>query len=154
MTSLDNSSKNSSKLNKIYFIFPIFALIGFIDSVYLAAKYYSGNISCSLISGCQEVLSSPYSEIAGVPVALLGALYYLFILIAIMLYIDSQNKWALKIVSVFPTIGFLFSIWLTYLQAYVIKSFCQYCILSALTSTILFILSIMIINKKEAKQLL
>lgn len=148
MTNLENSSKHSSKLNKIFYVFPIIALLGFVDAVYLTTKYYSGNINCSIISGCQEVLGSQYSDIIGIPLALLGSLYYLFVLIAAMLYIDSQNKWALKIISIFPTIGFLFSIWLTYLQAYVIKAFCQYCLLSALTSTILFVLSISIIKNK------
>jgi uncharacterized membrane protein len=149
MTNLENSSNQSSQLNKIFYILPVIALLGFIDAVYLTTKYYSGNINCSIISGCQEVLSSQYSAIVGIPLALLGALYYLFVLIAAIVYIDSRNKWALKIISIFPTIGFLFSIWLTYLQAYVIKAFCQYCILSALTSTILFILSLIIMKKNK-----
>jgi uncharacterized membrane protein len=148
MTNLDKSSE-TNLMNKIFYFFPVVALLGFIDAVYLTTKYYSGNINCSVISGCQEVLSSQYSAIVGIPLALLGALYYLFVLIAAMLYIDSQNKWALKIIFIFPTIGFIFSIWLTYLQAYVIKAFCQYCILSALTSTLLFIMSLIIIKKNK-----
>ena len=148
MTNLDKSSE-TNLMNKIFYFFPVVALLGFIDAVYLTTKYYSGNINCSVISGCQEVLSSQYSAIVGIPLALLGALYYLFVMIAAMLYIDSQNKWALKIIFIFPTIGFIFSIWLTYLQAYVIKAFCQYCILSALTSTLLFIMSLIIIKKNK-----
>ena len=149
MTNSDKLSEMSSpKSNKLIFTFIAVALAGFLDAVYLTVSHYTGYISCSVISGCQEVLASQYSEIFGIPLALLGALYYLFILINLLLYIDNQNKWSSLIISYITIFGFLFSLYLLYLMFFVIDALCQYCLLSATTSTLLLILSMLFIKKK------
>lgn len=138
-----------ASLNKLTFGFIGLALIGFLDAIYLTVSHYTGHINCSVISGCQEVLLSPYSKILGIPLALLGALYYLFIIINSLLYIDNQNKWSRIFLSYLPIFGFLFSLYLLYLMIFVIDALCQYCLLSAGSSTILFILSLILINKNK-----
>ena len=149
MTNLDKPLKTSSqKYNKLIYIFTAISLLGFLDAVYLTTSHYTGHITCSVISGCQEVLVSQYSEIFGIPLALLGAGYYLFILINSLLYIDNQNKYSKLVLSYIPIFGFLFSIYLIYLMFFVIEALCQYCLLSAGTSTLLFILGIILIKKK------
>ena len=149
MTNLDKPLKTSSqKYNKLIYIFTAISLLGFLDAVYLTTSHYTGHITCSVISGCQEVLVSQYSEIFGIPLALLGAAYYLFILINSLLYIDNQNKYSKLVLSYIPIFGFLFSIYLIYLMFFVIEALCQYCLLSAGTSTLLFILGIILIKKK------
>lgn len=141
------------KLNKFLITsFLVVALAGFADSVYLTTKYYIGTINCSVFSGCQEVLSSSYSDIFGIPTALLGAFFYLFILINILVYIQYKNKIATNVLAFIPTLGLLFSIWLVYLQLVVINAICIYCMGSALTSTLLFILSIFVLKTKNNKQ--
>ncbi|MCD4760630.1 vitamin K epoxide reductase family protein [bacterium] len=150
MTNLDNSSQQSSpKFNKVIYSFVAVALIGFLDAVYLTTSHYTGHITCSVITGCQEVLVSQYSTILGIPVALLGTLYYLFILLNSFIYIDSKKTLTIKALSYIPTIGFLFSFYLLYLMFFVIEALCQYCLLSAGISTILFILSLILINKNK-----
>ena len=149
MTNLDKPLKTSSqKYNKLIYIFTAISLLGFLDAIYLTTSHYTGHITCSVISGCQEVLVSQYSEIFGIPLALLGAGYYLFILINSLLYIDNQNKYSKLVLSYIPIFGFLFSIYLIYLMFFVIEALCQYCLLSAGTSTLLFILGIILIKKK------
>lgn len=153
MTNLDNSSMMSSqKSNKLIYFFTAISLLGFLDAVYLTVSHYTGYISCSVVSGCQEVLVSQYSEIFGIPLALLGAAYYLFILINSLLYIDNKNKWSKLILSYIPIFGFLFSLYLLYLMFFVIDALCQYCLLSATTSSILFILAMILIKKNKVKQ--
>lgn len=148
MTISDKPSETKPpQLNKLVSIFIGVALIGFLDAVYLTVSHYTGHISCSVVSGCQEVLASPYSEILGIPLALLGSLYYLFILIMSLLYIDHANKWSKLALSYIPLFGFLFSLYLVYLMFFVIDALCQYCLLSAGTSTTLFILSLIFIKK-------
>lgn len=164
MTNLDKPSEtNSLKSNKINALpsapgnlnnkliigFASLALIGFLDAIYLTVSHYTGHINCSVISGCQEVLLSPYSKILGIPLALLGALYYLFIIINSLLYIDNQNKWSRIFLSYLPIFSFVFSLYLLYLMIFIINALCQYCLLSAGTSTILFILSLILINKNK-----
>ncbi|MBT4209535.1 MAG: vitamin K epoxide reductase family protein [Candidatus Komeilibacteria bacterium] len=150
MTNSDKPSMMSSpSFNKLIYFFTGISLIGFLDAVYLSVSHYTGHISCSVVSGCQEVLVSQYSEIFGIPLALLGAAYYLFILINSLLYIDNQNKWSKLILSYLPIFGFVFSIYLVYLMFFVIEALCQYCLLSAGTSTLLFILGLIFIKKNK-----
>lgn len=136
---------------KIIYIFLILALIGFGDAIYLTASYYKGTISCSIIAGCYEVLKSSYSTIFDIPIAILGALFYLLIIFMSLWQLHSQNRWAPHVLSIFPAIGFLFSIWLVYLQLFVIKYICIYCMFSALTSTLLFITSLVLVFNKKTR---
>lgn len=139
----------SNKINKIIFSLIAIASIGMIDAVYLTVKHYEGSIDCSIISGCQEVLGSSYSEFMGIPLALMGVAYYLSIIFLSLLFIDSENKYALLGLKYIPSFGFLFSLWLVYLQIFVIGSICQYCMLSALSSTVLFVISLSLIKKSQ-----
>ena len=143
---LETSFQNS---NKFFFAVAGLALVGFLDAIYLTVSHFTGHIACSLISGCQEVLTSQYSQILGIPLALLGALYYFFILINTLLYIDNQNKWSKLVILYLPIGGFIFSLYLIYLMFFVINALCQYCLLSALTSTLLAIASLTLIRKNK-----
>jgi uncharacterized membrane protein len=136
--------------------FFIVALIGFADATFLTVEHYRGVIPPCTTAGCDTVLSSSYSIVAGIPVSLLGALYYLVVVIGSFIYLESQMssgtvgprqlgilKW-----SLFATVaGLIASLYFIALQAFVIHSWCQYCIGSAITSTILFVIAICIIRK-------
>lgn len=115
------------------------SFIGFLDASYLTISHYTGSaLTCTLIQGCDIVTTSKYSEIFNIPVALLGMLYYLSILVLTLLYFDTKNPLLLRIIQPLTILAFLASIYFVYLQAFVINAFCQYCILSGITSTILF----------------
>lgn len=137
--------------NKIIYTIIAVAGVGLADSTFLTVKHYQGSINCSVISGCQEVLNSSYSEIMGIPLALMGAAYYLFIILVSLFYIDTSHKLALNILKYLPSFGFIFSMWLVYLQIFEIGSICQYCMLSALGSTIIFAMSLLLIKKTKTK---
>jgi len=128
----------------------LISLLGFIDAGYLTAKHFQGETpTCSLIKGCDIVTTSQYAEIFGVPVALLGVLYYLTIFILSLIYLDTQNKQVLKIIPGLTVLGLAASIYFVILQLFVIKALCLYCLGSALTSTALFILGMFIWKKKK-----
>jgi len=130
----------------------VVSLVGIVDSVYLTTEHFSGgDVTCNVFSGCNTVLSSPYSEIYGIPLALLGAIYYLILFFGTIAYMESRSKISWQILAMLPLPAWFFSIWLLYLQGVVIKSYCQYCLLSFLTSTLLFIFSI-VLWKKAQKQ--
>ncbi len=124
------------------------SLGGFLDATYLAAQHYLGTIpNCSIFSGCEEVLTSPYATIAGVPLALLGAIYYLAVFLTTVLYLDTKDHRYLKLAALFTTVGFLVSLALLYLQFFVIGSLCLYCLVSAGASLILFALGVIVLSK-------
>ena len=115
------------------------ALVGLFDSVYLTLKHYSGEpVPCSIVEGCETVLTSPYAEIAGVPLAALGAIAYFFAFsLSLLTVFGHRQLW--KLFGLQSGIMAVFSIWLIYLQAFVIGAFCQFCLISAASSIALFI---------------
>ncbi len=121
------------------------AVMGFFDASYLTAKHFLGGpIPCSIFKGCDTVTNSVYASIFGIPVALLGAIFYLTWLILIIWYLDRGGEAIKKNLIWLGSAGFLFSIYFVGVQALVIKAFCLYCLISALTSTLLFILSLIL----------
>lgn len=89
---------------------------------------------------CSAVQKSKYSEVLGVPLALIGAIGYLLIFVSLLLPIHKTERGRLITLSL-STVGFLFSIYLTYLEIFVLKALCQWCVASAVLLTILFVVS-------------
>ncbi len=138
---------------KILFgIFLIIAFIGFVDALYLTINYYSNSIPpCFVAQGCDVVTTSQYAKLLGIPIALLGTLYYLLIFALGLYYLDKKSLAVLKILPVITAVGFIFSLYLVYLQLFVLKALCIYCLFSAGSSTALFIISLFL-KKKYAKE--
>ncbi|MBI2057453.1 MAG: vitamin K epoxide reductase family protein [Candidatus Yanofskybacteria bacterium] len=125
--------------------FAVFSLIGFLDASYLTVQHYkNGILPCLLFTGCDKVTSSSYAKVAGMPVSFLGAGYYFIVLVSTILYFDTGNKKVLSILKNLPIAGFIATLWFLFLQFFIIKAICFYCIVSAVTSIALFILAILI----------
>lgn len=134
-------------------VFAMLAIVpvGFIDATYLTIEHFLGKVPpCTLTNGCAAVTSSSYSLIFGIPLALLGAIYYLAIILGLVYYLDSKKPMVIKAISAVTAFGFVFSLYLVYLQLFVIKAICQYCMLSALSSTLLFIIGAMVLKSHRS----
>jgi len=119
--------------------FLILSFLGFLDSAYLTVEHYRGVAPpCSLLSGCERVTTSPYSRLLGVPVALAGALYYLVLLLMTVFALEEAAARALHWALRLAPLGFLASMWFVFVQAFLLRAFCLYCLFSAATSTALF----------------
>ena len=116
----------------------VLAFIGFADATFLAAEHYRGVIPPCSIGGCETVLNSKYAAIFGVPVSLLGALYYLTIAVLLFIYFDTKKEVFLKIPLHISITGFIFSLYFMTVMFFVLKAFCPYCVVSALTSLSIF----------------
>lgn len=117
------------------------ALIGFADASYLTIEHYRNIVPPCTVSGCETVLTSAYSSIFGVPVALFGAIFYLIVLIGTLSYVEGRRERPFRAILWLSPVGFVASIWFVFLQAFVLDAYCQYCLVSAGTSTLIFILS-------------
>jgi uncharacterized membrane protein len=118
----------------------LLALVGVADSVYLTVQHLLGNtLRCTLTSGCSEVLGSPYASIAGVPLAAFGALAYFAAFSLATLSAFGYTK-ARTLLAVLVAVMFVVTLWLLYLQAFVLQAFCQYCLLSAAVTTSLVVI--------------
>jgi len=123
----------------------IIALIGLGDAVYLTIYHLTGKlVPCGITGGCETVLTSSYAEIAGIPLAAFGAgAYFVAFSLAILAAFGNRKMWFFF--GVQTTLMAAFSLWLLYLQAFVIKAFCQFCLLSAGITLTLF--SIALVSK-------
>jgi uncharacterized membrane protein len=131
----------------------IVAIIGFSDATFLTFEHFTNKIPPCVTTGCESVLTSVYSEIFGIPVALGGALFYLGFLIGLILFLDLKKEWILRLTLAYSSIGFVFSMWFVFVQAFLLHAFCQYCMLSATTSTTIFIISMYVFIKYRNKEL-
>ncbi len=64
-------------MKKLYVVAALLSLLGLADALYLTIEHVTGqSVRCTIISGCSEVLSSPYAVVAGIPLAVIGAAAY------------------------------------------------------------------------------
>jgi uncharacterized membrane protein len=121
------------------------ALAGVFVALYLTLYKlgYIGTLACA-VGSCETVQTSKWATFLGFPVGAWGVAYYLAVLALALVglggrFADSRQ---LSLVLVVVTgVGVLFSIWLTYLELFVIHAICQWCVVSAILATILFVLS-------------
>jgi uncharacterized membrane protein len=131
MTAQMLPSRSSKNIVWWYVIAAMLSLIGLADSIYLTVEHLTGqSLRCTIISGCSEVLSSPYSHIGSVPLAALGAMAY-FTVFDLSILAAFGYRFARPLLAALLALMFLMTLWLLYLQAFVIHHFCQYCLLSA-----------------------
>lgn len=101
---------------------------------YLTIGHYAGaEPACAIAHGCGKVQASPYAQLAGVPVALLGVLGYAAILTALA----SDGERARSAAAFLALGGWGFSAWLTYVEVVRLEAICTWCVASALLMTVL-----------------
>ena len=110
----------------------VLSLCGLADAIYLTIEHITGqSVRCTIVAGCSEVLSSSYAVVGGYPLASIGALAYFTVFsLAILALFGYRIASQLLIFIVLAMC--LVSLWLIYLQAFVIHAFCQFCLLSAI----------------------
>lgn len=133
-------------------LFAAIAFIGFADAVYLTALHFLGQTpNCSILAGCEEVTSSRYATVGIIPISLFGALYYLMVFLFSLFAIDGGRRGALVAAIVFTWGGFAVTLVLVFLQIFVIQALCLYCMVSALSTTLLFLLGLYLLQYKKGR---
>jgi uncharacterized membrane protein len=119
----------------------VLAVIGLAVASYLTYIHYAGikPLCGTNGGGCEIVQTSVYSKLAGVPVALIGLLGYIAIVISLLVPEDENSRLA---TMAFTLVGFGFSAYLTYRELFSIHHICEYCVSSAVIVTILMCLSV------------
>lgn len=136
-----------------WFLSVALAALGLLDSIYLTwIKLANATIACSNIGDCETVNSSRYSELAGIPIAALGAAAYLAILLMLLLDRKPSERSELLRLGVFglALTGTLYSAYLTYLELVVLRAICPFCVASAIILTALLVLSVLRITVRES----
>jgi len=130
--------------DKLRWVSIISSAIGLVDSIYLGyVKLTHQEVYCGGSGACESVNNSPYAEINGIPIAYLGVFAYIVILVLILM--ESRGgfwgEYSPIVVFGMTLAGFLYSVYLTYIEIYVLHAICPYCVVSAIVMLVLFIVS-------------
>lgn len=123
----------------------VFSFIGIVVSAYLTwIKLTGAYATCVGIGNCESVNSSRFAEISGVPIALIGMIGYLVILLFLIIELRYPDRidFLRLILFGFTLTGALYSLYLTYLEVFVLHAICPYCVISAVAMLALFGISI------------
>lgn len=141
------------RLQKLNWMFMAVSFSGFLDALYLSVERMRGlKVICVILEGCDQVTSSLYSTIFSVPVAYLGAGYYLLIFSLALWFLILKKEQTIRLMSYLTGLGFLASTWFVYVQIFIVRAICFYCMISALTSGALFVIgSYYLVNKTRKR---
>jgi len=132
------------------------ALAGLFVASYLALYKlgYIGNLVCA-VGSCEVVQTSKWATLLGYPVAIWGVAYYAAVLAICLAGLAPSlvdNRRVSEVLVVMTGTGVLFSLWLTYLELFVIHAICMWCVVSAILATILF--GVVLLDLREVRALL
>lgn len=112
----------------------ILAILGLLIAGYLTWTRLTGGLPvCGPLHGCETVALSPYSELAGIPVAILGVGYSLVLVGLALAWWRRADRRALVGLYALGLLGLLFVAYLTYLELFVIGAVCAWCASYAVT---------------------
>ena len=137
---------------------PALALIGLAVASYLAyVEVAQVEAVCGPVGECNIVQSSPYAQLIGIPVGVLGALFYFMI---VVLWIgqrflpDRLSALSLLSMVALTILGTGFSIYLTVIELFVIRAVCAWCLSSAVLTALLMILVAKRVNGESLQVIL
>lgn len=135
--------KNSNLDSKSKFLL-ILESLGFVISSYLFISTYLRIPLVCGVSSCGVVNSSQYAYIIGIPISFYGIGFY-----ALCILLTLLKKY--KLMFALSIWGVIFSAYLTYLEAFVLKAWCQWCIVSAWLAVCIFTLAFLNFSKNSRK---
>jgi len=125
-----------------YIIVLLAALGGFGLTIYIRTKKMRKEaFVCPIGFDCDVVMQSSYGRFFGIPVEFIGMAYYGFLLVLYTLFAttDLSSSAVLSYGALTATlIAFLFSLYLTFIQAFTLKQWCSWCLTSAGLCTLIF----------------
>lgn len=129
----------------------LLSLVGLFLSLYLWAHNagLTGPIQCG-VGDCGTVQASEYARIGPVPVSAVGVFGYAALTILALVGLQPGHRRSPLIGALLlagSTFGVLFSGWLTYLEAFVIEAWCQYCVGSAILILVIFLASLVEVGR-------
>ena len=126
----------------------LLALVGLFVALYLwlHALGFGGAIKCGASGGCEVVQTSQWAVFLGLPVAFYGVAGYFALLAVAILGLRPaalpDRKWSVLLAGL-ASAGFLFTVYLTYIELFVIHAICRWCVGSAVIITLIWIVSLL-----------
>jgi uncharacterized membrane protein len=126
----------------------LLALVGLFVALYLwlHALGYGGALKCGVSGGCELVQTSQWAVFLGLPVAFYGVVGYLTVLVVALAALRPaalrQRGWN-TLLALLASAGFLFTLYLTYMELFVIHAICRWCVGSAVIITLIWIVALL-----------
>ncbi|MGW8250570.1 MAG: vitamin K epoxide reductase family protein [Anaerolineales bacterium] len=125
-------------------VIPLLAVVGIGISLYMSyVEITQTEALCGPVGNCNAVQQSPYARLFGVlPIGMMGVIGYVLIAVAWLLQKIAPEKWRKSLTLILwgmALVGVLFSIYLTFLEPFVIGATCAWCISSAIVITLIFL---------------
>ena len=127
-------------------------IVGLAVSVYMTIYKLSGNDGMCLGSGdCSTVNASVFSEVNGIPVAVFGIVGYAAILVVHFYEVKMEflRKNGAMLIFGMSLTGFLFTLWLVYVELAILKAICPFCVTSQVAMTAIFIIAVTRLIRNE-----
>ena len=122
------------------------SLVGLFIALYLTLHRMGviGTLACGVSGGCDTVQSSAYATFMGVPVPFIGLAGYLVLFIVAYGSMHGSMRERMTAIALvaLSAVAFLFSVYLTVLEAFVIHAWCKWCVVSAVIATLIFLFSL------------
>jgi len=130
----------------------LLSFLGFLDATYLVILHFKNAFPpCTITTGCETVLTSKYATVLGVPISLAGSLFYLLLISLSILILTSFKKIFANVLILIVLSGALVSAVLIYIQFFILKTFCQYCLFSEGVNFLLLGVALLFLKKKIFK---
>jgi len=128
-----------------YTIIIFLAFIGFLIARYI--RHHKKNVKealiCPLKANCDTVIHSDYSKFLGIPLEILGMIYYGLLALSygsLIVFPSFGTPLVVSGLMLASVCAFFFSIYLTLVQAFVIKNWCAWCLISAAICATIFVI--------------
>lgn len=149
---VSNGSLSSGTV-QLGWVAPVLVLLGLIVSGYLAyVEINQVEAVCGPVGHCNVVQASPYARLVGIPIAVLGLLFYLAVGIGWLVQRQAGGNLVMLGLVAITAVGTLFSIYLTLLEIFVIHAVCMWCLSSAVITTLLMLIVVNTATRQPTKQ--
>ncbi len=104
-----------------------------------------GTLACGT-GGCETVQLSPWSRFAGLEVSLIGVLGYACLLALSLASLQAnaaRGQWPIRVITLAAGIGVVFTLYLTYLELFVIHAICRWCVASGVMIVAIFVAALL-----------
>ncbi len=130
------------------------ALAGLFVALYLTLYKlgYIGTLVCA-VGSCEVVQTSRWATLLGLPVAVWGVGFYVAVLAVSLAGASAplaDSRRVSQLLAAMTGVGVLFSLWLTYLELFVIRAICQWCVVSAMLTVVLLVIALLDLREVSA----
>jgi uncharacterized membrane protein len=128
----------------------VLALAGFLISFYLTLTHYRDLIPpCYVTSGCESVVTSRYATILGIPLSLVGTVFFALMYFLGLSLVTGRRRLAVRAYELLAFAGILAAAVLFLLQAVVLRAYCTYCLGTEVIALLIWAGSLVVASPKD-----